>query len=254
MSLALHGYVVIPGVLDLEFIENARKACYAAQNAFRQEISEDRIKRASETGVIRLPMKFQRFFYQFLSLPLLLEMVDEFLGETCILHLQNAFILPPDRGEPTFQTTFHRDFPRYLNGYLASINVFFALTEFTEQNGALRVFAGSHQTDGTPTQAYMERFAEPVKCSQGSMIVFDSTLWHAAGRNRSTSDRLAVNHQFTRSFIKPQIDYCRALGEEEVLSTPPRTQKFLGYHSRPPTSLDEYYRPESERTYRKGQG
>lgn len=254
MSLEIHGFTVVPNVLNSDFLTSAKRACYDSQVTFRQVVSEERIKRAGETGVIRLPMKFDRFFYQFLALPELLEIVDEFLGESAILHLQNAFILPPDKGDPTFQTTFHRDFPRYLNGYLASINVFFALTEFTEQNGALRVFPASHQCSFTPTQSYCERFSESVKCPAGSMIVFDSTLWHAAGRNKSPNDRLAVNHQFTRPFFKPQIDYCRALGEEEVFSTPPRTQKFLGYHSRPPASLEEYYRPSSERTYRGGQG
>ncbi len=54
------------------------------------------------------------------------------------------------------------------------------------------------------------------------MIVFDSTLWHAAGANVSGSDRLAINHQFTRSFIKQQIDYVRALGEQLVLAQQPR--------------------------------
>ena len=47
-----------------------------------------------------------------------------------------------------------------------------------------------------------------------SMIVFDSTLWHAAGANRSGKDRLAINQQFTRSYVKQQVDYVRALGLE----------------------------------------
>ena len=54
-------------------------------------------------------------------------------------------------------------------------------------------------------------------CPAGSMLVFDSTLWHAAAVNRSGHDRLAINQQFTRPFITPQIDYVRALGDEMVL-------------------------------------
>ena len=86
------------------------------------------------------------------------------------------------------------------------------------------------------------------------MIVFDSTLWHAAGANISGRDRLGVNQQFTRSWIKQQVDYVRALGDTIVLAQQPRTQQLLGWYTRVVTSLDEYYRPESERLYRRGQG
>lgn len=86
------------------------------------------------------------------------------------------------------------------------------------------------------------------------MVVFDSTLWHASGINRSGADRLAINHQFTRSYFKQQIDYPRALGAEAAVSLPERTQQLLGYFSRAPTCLEEYYVPASERLYRGGQG
>lgn len=86
------------------------------------------------------------------------------------------------------------------------------------------------------------------------MLVFDSTLWHSAGANVSGRDRLAINQQFTRSWIKQQVDYVRALGETQVLLQSPRTQQLLGYYTRVVTSLDEYYRPGPERLYRGGQG
>jgi ectoine hydroxylase-related dioxygenase (phytanoyl-CoA dioxygenase family) len=40
----------------------------------------------------------------------------------------------------------------------------------------------------------------------GAPLVFDSTLRHAPGANMSGADRLAIDHQFTRSFFKQQID------------------------------------------------
>ena len=86
------------------------------------------------------------------------------------------------------------------------------------------------------------------------MFIFDSTLWHAAGPNISGKDRLAINQQFTRSYIKQQIDYVRALGDQCVLAQQPRTQQLLGWYTRVVTSLDEFYRPEKERLYRRGQG
>jgi len=134
------------------------------------------------------------------------------------------------------------------------VNAFFAIDEFTEQNGATLVVPGTHQQAEPPDPRYLAAAAVPAVCPAGSMLVFDSTLWHAAGANVSGRDRLAINHQFTRSFFKQQVDYVRALGEEKVLAQAPRTQQLLGWYTRVVTSLDEYYRPADERLYRSGQG
>ncbi len=65
-------------------------------------------------------------------------------------------------------------------------------------------------------------------------------MWHAAGANRSGQDRLAINQQFTRSYVKQQVDYVRALGDSAVGAQKPRTQLLLGWYTRVVTSLDEY--------------
>ena len=230
---------------------------YRAQKAIWRDVGEERLQRAGELGVLRLMLKYDAHFFKFLELPEVLEVIDGSVSNTAIMHLQNGFILPslPQRETPTiFQNSFHQDFPRVLNGYLASINIMFAIDEFSTETGATLVVPGTQQMSTTPPMDYLSQNAIPVMCPAGSMVVFDSTLWHAAGANTSGRDRLAINHQFTRSYIKQQIDYVRALGDEVVRAQSPRTQQLLGWYTRVVTSLDEYYRAENERLYRKGQG
>ena len=201
-------------------------------------------------------MAHDPIFFKFLEIPALLQIVDHTVSSTAILHLQNGFILPPtpQKDVKVFQNTFHMDFPRILNGYLASINIFFALDEFTADNGSTRVVLGSHQKLEKPTVDFMENNNVTITCPAGSMLIFDSTLWHSAGINITSKNRLAINHQFTRSYIKQQIDYCRAIPENKILQLPPRSQQFLGYYTRVVSSLDEYYQPQEDRLYRSGQG
>jgi ectoine hydroxylase-related dioxygenase (phytanoyl-CoA dioxygenase family) len=256
-SLHSLGYIVVPGVLPDAFLRRTREAMYRARDKIVQEVGEPRLAAAGERGVLRLMLKQDPLFFEFLEIPELLTIVDRSSGDTSILHLQNGLILPPETGPETpslFQFRFHRDFPRLLNGYVASVNAMFAIDEFTRENGATVVVPASHQKEPPPEAEYFIEHAVPIECPAGSMIVFDSTLWHAAGQNRSGRDRLAINHQFTRSFIKQQIDYVRALGSDVVLAQKPRTQQLLGWYTRIVTSLDEYYRPEQDRLYRKGQG
>jgi ectoine hydroxylase-related dioxygenase (phytanoyl-CoA dioxygenase family) len=251
------GCAVVTDVLDEPFLSETRERMYSAQQSIRDEVGMERLERAGELGVLRLLAALDAHFLRFLELPPVLAVVDGTVSDTAILHLQNGLILPSfPRGQvpSTFQTTFHQDFPRYLNGYLASVNVFFAIDEFTEENGGTLVVPGTHQRPDRPPIEELEHNAVPVVCPTGSMLVFDSTLWHAAGANVSGRDRIAINHQFTRSFIKQQIDYVRALGDERVLKRAPRTQQLLGWYTRVVTSLDEYYQPTERRLYRSAQG
>ena len=202
-------------------------------------------------------LAYDSHFVRLLELPEVLAVVDAYVADTAILHLQNGLILPPvPEGErvDVFQTRFHRDFPRILNGAVMSVNTFFAIDEFTEENGATLLVPGTHQREPAPAEAYLLERAEPGICPAGSMIGFDSTLIHAAGQNHSDRDGPAINQQFTRSYVKQQVDYVRALGDDVVEQQEPRTQQLLGWYTRVVTSLDEYYRPPDARLYRSGQG
>ncbi|MFA6208465.1 MAG: phytanoyl-CoA dioxygenase family protein [Candidatus Obscuribacterales bacterium] len=257
--LADLGVVVIRDVLSDSFIEDAKRELYSVQAQIRLEIGEFRLNRAGELGVCRLPLHYSDFFLNFLETPELLKVLDSTVSNTAILHLQNGFILPSEdvsvrKQQPIFQQSFHMDFPRVLNGYLASINAFFALDEFTERNGCTVVLPGSHQRVSKPSLRYMLEASVPLLCEAGSMIIFDSTLWHAAGHNSSGDDRVAINHQFVRSFFKQQIDCTKAIDKSRVLGLPARTQQLLGHYSQPPGSLDEYYVESDRRSYKAGQG
>jgi ectoine hydroxylase-related dioxygenase (phytanoyl-CoA dioxygenase family) len=256
-SLQRDGYAIVEDVLDSAFLATTRTAMVEVQRAIEADIGKERLERAKELGILRLAMKYDPHFYRFLEVPELLAVVDATVSPTAIMHLQNGFILPsyPEAETPAVsQNTFHMDFPRVLNGYVASMNVLFAIDSFAVDNGATFVVPGTHQQMTAPDRELLRTKALPATCGAGGMIVFDSTLWHAAGHNTSGKDRLAINHQFTRSWIKQQIDYVRALGEPALAKLPPRTQQLLGGYTRVVTSLDEYYQPEDKRLYRKGQG
>jgi ectoine hydroxylase-related dioxygenase (phytanoyl-CoA dioxygenase family) len=255
-ALRYEGCAVVTDVLAENLVERTRSAMYETQARIQQDIGKERLARAGEIGVLRLMPRYDPFFLSLLELPEVLAIVDQTVSETAILHLQNGFILPPqeDSAIRSFQHTFHRDFPRHLHGYLASVNIMLTLDDFTADNGGTLIAVGTHQRPERPDELYLDAAATPLECPAGSMIAFDSTLWHAAGSNRSDRDRLAINHQFTRSFIKQQIDYVRALGDELVSAQPPRVQQLLGWYTRVVTSLDDYYKPAEERLYRSGQG
>jgi ectoine hydroxylase-related dioxygenase (phytanoyl-CoA dioxygenase family) len=255
-SVAYSGLAIVEGVLDDARIAETREAMYRVQQQIQADVGKDRLDAAGEIGVLRLMLVYDELFFRLLELPEVLAVVDATVSETAILHVQNGLVLPPIAGDApdVFQTRWHRDFPRILNGYLMSINTFFALDDFSAESGGTMFVPGTQQTEARPSDAFLDSTAITATCPPGSMIVFDSTVWHAAGANRSGQDRLAINQQFTRSYVKQQVDYVRALGNDVVEAQSPRTQQLLGWYTRVVTSLDEFYRPADQRLYRSGQG
>jgi ectoine hydroxylase-related dioxygenase (phytanoyl-CoA dioxygenase family) len=240
-SLRTEGYAVLDSVLTESQIEDTKHAMY--------EIQAHRPERSGELGVLRLMMEEDPYFLYLLEIPRIIEVIDATIGAHAILHTQNGFILPSlKENQKVFQNTIHQDFPRTLNGYLASINVMVALDDFTEESGATILYPRSHQR--AMDSVYTTR-AHQVGCKAGDALVFDSTLWHHAGHNTSGKDRCAINHQFTKHWIKQQIDYPRALDWlEDGLKE--RTKQLLGFNSRVPTSLTQFY--QVPRIYKAGQG
>jgi ectoine hydroxylase-related dioxygenase (phytanoyl-CoA dioxygenase family) len=252
-SVRADGFTVVEGVLDADLQARVREAMYRVQRAIVAELGAERL--SNELGALRIPMKFDDVFFRLLELPEVLAVLDATLGRGAILQRQTGLILPslPPAETPSIpQNSLHMDFKHVLGGTLMAVNTLFAMDEFTGDNGGTVVVPRSHQADPAPTREELSRAAISVECPAGSMLVFDSTLWHASGRNVSGRDRLAVNQQFAPPYIKPQFDYVRALGDEKVLAQAPRTQQLLGWYARVVTSLEEYYRPPAERLYRPG--
>lgn len=251
------GYIIVEGVLDNDMLRRADDGLYNVRDLIFKEIGAERLQRAGEVGVLRLIAKYDPFFLKLLELPEILEIVDNTVTNTAIVHVQNGFILPPlspNEIRDVSQTRFHMDFTRVLNNYLCSVNALLLIDEFTAENGGTLVVPHSQQMAQRPDNDYLNKNAISVEAPAGSMIVFDSTLWHAAGANKSNKDRKGINQQYTRSYFKQQMDYVRAIGDDVILAQQPRLQQLLGYYTRIPGSLDEYYRPSDQRLYRGGQG
>ena len=132
------GYSVVENALPPELINQTTDHLYQVQEKIISAIGKEKLDKAREIGVLRLMMKYDPFFITFLNLPIIQKIVDHTVSETAIMHLQNGFINPPvaNNIDTISQYQFHRDFPRILNGYMTSINIMVAVTDFTKDNGA----------------------------------------------------------------------------------------------------------------------
>ncbi len=149
------GAAIVTDVLSPDLLERIRPAMYEAQARTLEEVGQDRLDRAGEVGVMRVMLSYDPVFAELLELPELLAVVDNTVSDTAVMHLQNGLILPPFSGnaDAIHQFKFHMDFPRYMEGYMASVNTMLAIDEFTARNGGTLVVPGTHQRPGAPRRS-----------------------------------------------------------------------------------------------------
>jgi ectoine hydroxylase-related dioxygenase (phytanoyl-CoA dioxygenase family) len=108
-------------------------------------------------------------------------------------------------------------------------NTMWALTDFTEANGATRLVPGSHEADRNP-----HPFNEPAptvsaEMPRGSVLVWHGSLWHGGGANRSDGRRVGVAMNYCAGFIRQQENQQLGIPREVARGFEPRLQRLVGY-------------------------
>lgn len=189
----------------------------------------------------------------FLERRCLADHIDRYFdGAPYILHAFNPVLVAP-QGE-SYLHNVHRDVRTHAGDFRLLINMLVMVDAFTLENGATHVLSGSHRSPGRPDRALFNMCSERLTGPAGSIVLFDSNLWHAAGRNASASSRCALTLSFSRAFVKQQMDYPRFLGASYGEALAPAMRQLLGYEAMTPTSYEEFYRPRERRLYKADQG
>jgi hypothetical protein len=148
----------------------------------------------------------------------------------------------------------HRDTRSHHPGFRQLLWLFVLLDDFTVDNGGTWMMPGSWTRPERPDDEAFYAEAAQVVAPAGSIALMDGRTWHAAGQNRTPHLRRLLTLAFSRPFVKPQLDYCRAFGPERVAEMPERLQQLLGHYARVPANLGEWYTRPEDRFYRSSQG
>ncbi len=180
------------------------------------------------------------------------EVIGQFLGGKFIINSFGGFINTPN--VESYVGQVHRDVRTFRRSDPIMINMLIMLDDFTLENGATYLLSGSHLVEEKPDEDFFFANAARAVAPAGSILLFDSNVWHAAGKNFSHKSRRALTLTFTPPFVKQQCDYPRMLGYETARFLPASTQQLVGFYSRTPANLEEWYVPQERRMYKNDQG
>ncbi|MGK0338559.1 MAG: ectoine hydroxylase-related dioxygenase (phytanoyl-CoA dioxygenase family) [Candidatus Azotimanducaceae bacterium] len=163
--------------------------------------------------------------------PTIIELLDKLLEPTYLLSANLAINVHPGETPQPYHAD-HASLPASDRTQTNGISVIWALDDFTADNGATEIIAGSHhwQTE-QPSKT-----SEPIKVimSAGSAVIFHGSLYHRGSANQSTASRLAITPQYCQPWLRQLENMVLAVPPAKAAQYSNRIQELLGYSIREP--------------------
>jgi ectoine hydroxylase-related dioxygenase (phytanoyl-CoA dioxygenase family) len=154
-----------------------------------------------------------------------LPLVERVLDPGCLLSGMTAIdIGPGERAQPIHPDDLVMTVPRPHPPLMCTS--LWALTDFTDANGATRILPGTHLEE----RVDVTRPSIPAEMRAGSVLVIDGGLWHGGGSNTTADEwRIGVNVQYCAGFCRPQQNQYLGIPLEITRTFSDRLLELCGY-------------------------
>jgi len=169
----------------------------------------------------------------------MLSIIDTILLPNCINYRIGSTtaieILPGEQDQ-----VLHRDdeiYPARLPGLEWQMSVMWALTDFTEENGATRVVPGSHRDWARNDSIETGAIQKPMQ--KGSALFYLGSTLHGGGANRSNTSRIGLVTTYALGWLRQEVNQYLTVPPNMARTYPEKIQRLLGYQTHGP-NLGKY--------------
>lgn len=127
--------------------------------------------------------------------------------------------------------SLHRDdcvYPVQIPGVQTLLGCVWALTDFTEENGATHVVLGSHRHMSMGENVDKSNNVQAVM-PKGSVLFYLGSTWHGAGENRSDDARMGLINNYSLGWLRPEVNQYLNVPIDLVRTYDERMRCLLGY-------------------------
>ncbi len=227
-QLDQRGYLPLPAVMSPEEVSAIRKR---VQELMAEEGDEAGSEFSTERGAVRLANLVDKdpLFEICFTHPRVLAAMNHVLkGDFKLSSLNGRASVPGDGVQ-----AFHADWSSGVDPSDFQVcNSIWLLVDFTAENGATRVVPGSHRSGQLPSDVMdnaWEKHPQEILLTgaAGTVVIFNSHLWHAGTTNHTDTPRYALHSYFTRRHNAQQMDQKAFLSERTLARLRPAHRFIL---------------------------
>lgn len=158
--------------------------------------------------------------------PSVLPVVERVLDPGCLVSsLSSIAIGPGERAQP-----IHADdqlIPLAKPHQPIVCNSMWAITDFSEENGATRLMPRTHLADGNPNP-FESHDTIAAAMPRGSVLVWNGSLWHGGGANTTDQRRVGIAMNYCAGFMRQQENQQLGIPSAMLARMPTRLQELAG--------------------------
>jgi ectoine hydroxylase-related dioxygenase (phytanoyl-CoA dioxygenase family) len=224
--VAADGYTIIEGAIEPELVTALRRDLDRLEAELHVDPADNDFEGRHTVRIYNLLARGE-VWARVPVHPAVLPVVEGVLDKGCLVSsLSSIAIGPGETAQPIHADDQLLPLPK---PHIAIVcNTMWALTDFTQENGATRLIAGSHLRDHSP--AYGKRYdSEPAEMRRGSVLVWHGSLWHGGGANRSAARRVGIAMNYCAGFIRQQENQQLGIPRDIAAGFEPRLRELVGY-------------------------
>jgi ectoine hydroxylase-related dioxygenase (phytanoyl-CoA dioxygenase family) len=156
-----------------------------------------------------------------------LPVVEGVLDQGCLISSLSSIVIGPgEKAQPIHADDQLIPIPKPHPPTVC--NTMWAITDFTEANGATRLMPGTHLADKSPDFGVAHETI-PAEMPKGSVLVWHGSLWHGGGANNTDERRYGIAMNYCAGYIRQQENQQLGISPDLVRRFSPRLRELVGY-------------------------
>jgi ectoine hydroxylase-related dioxygenase (phytanoyl-CoA dioxygenase family) len=224
--IARDGYTIVEDAIEPSLVEALVDDLLRLEESLHVEPATNSFEGTRTLRVYNL-LVHGALYQQIPVHPNVLPVVEGVLDPGCLVSsLSSIDILPGETAQPIHADDQLIPIPKPHPPTVC--NTMWALTDFTEANGATRIIPGSHLADCSPN------FGQPydsvaASMRRGSVLIWHGSLWHGGGANQTAERRIGIAMNYCAGYIRQQENQQLGIPTSLVRQFSPRLQELVGY-------------------------
>jgi ectoine hydroxylase-related dioxygenase (phytanoyl-CoA dioxygenase family) len=162
--------------------------------------------------------------------PTILGVTEQLLhrAQSFQLHLTQVISIGPESpGQSIHRDQWAFDFFEFPSDYDVQCNTIWALTDFTEANGATRLMPGSQHLPDSFEHTVDETV--PAEMTKGSCLLYTGKVYHGGGANTSDETRMGLNITYDVGWLRQEENQYLSVPREVAAGLPDELLRLMGY-------------------------
>jgi len=221
-----HGWVVVEDAIDLDLVD---------------AISDDLLRLERELGIVPADNLFEGrrttriynllvhgLLYERIPVhPNVLPIVEKVLDPGLLISSLSSIAIGSDeQAQPIHADDQLIPLPKPHPPLIC--NTMWAITDFTEENGATRLCPGTQEAHHSPN--LLEHYDSiPAEMSKGCVLVWVGSLWHGGGANTTPQRRVGIAMNYCAGYVRQQENQQLGIPLDIARHFSRRLQELCGY-------------------------